>query len=133
MFEYILLISSFILPVWYRYFFWFSNFEKNKWFIFSREKNNVLFAPLLAHIVIEGKGLPLEHLRMRYRFLVLLSGAVARTVQSANQKRGGRKRRRNTLGWKFKTLLRVKTKNKDVNKANKHKKNEIWDLNADYF
>ena len=52
MFEYILLISSFILPIWYRYFFWFSNFEKNKWFIFSREKNNVFHIFFIIETVL---------------------------------------------------------------------------------
>lgn len=41
MIEYILLISTFILPVWYRYFFWFSSLEKNKWIKFQRDKNNI--------------------------------------------------------------------------------------------
>lgn len=41
MIEYILLISTFILPVWYRYFFWFSSLEKNKWIKITRDKDNI--------------------------------------------------------------------------------------------
>lgn len=41
MIEYILLILTFILPVWYRYFFWFSHFENKKNIIIWRDKDNI--------------------------------------------------------------------------------------------
>lgn len=52
MFEYILLILSFILPIWYRYFFWFSSFEKHRWFLFWRDKNNIFHLFFLIEIVL---------------------------------------------------------------------------------
>ena len=52
MFEYILLLISFILPIWYRYFFWFSSFEKHRWFNYSRDKNNIFHLFFLIELIL---------------------------------------------------------------------------------
>jgi D-alanine-D-alanine ligase len=52
MFEYLLLISSFILPVWYRYFFWFWNLEKYKWFNIQRDKDNLFHMFFIIEIFL---------------------------------------------------------------------------------
>ena len=52
MFEYILLICCFILPVWYRYFFWFSSLEKHKWLNISRDKNNIFHLFVVIEIFL---------------------------------------------------------------------------------
>lgn len=42
MIEYILLIFAFILPIWYRYYFWFKRLEKYKTISFSRDKESII-------------------------------------------------------------------------------------------
>lgn len=52
MFEYILLICCFILPIWYRYFFWFSSLEKNKWIKINRDKANIFNLFVIIEVIL---------------------------------------------------------------------------------
>ncbi len=52
MIEYILLIFAFILPIWYRYFFWFQRLEKYKSFSFKRDKESIIHIFSILEIFI---------------------------------------------------------------------------------
>jgi len=52
MFEYLLLIFSFILPVWYRCFFWFSSLERHRWFNIQRDKGNLFHMFFIIEIFL---------------------------------------------------------------------------------
>ena len=62
MFENILLISVYILPIWYRYNYFFKFFENKKWFIFSRDNSNIfhLFSIIEIFLFIMSFGILIQ-------------------------------------------------------------------------
>ncbi len=62
MLENILLISVYILPIWYRYNYFFKFFENKKWFIFSRDNSNIfhLFSVIEIFLFIMSFGILIQ-------------------------------------------------------------------------